>query len=945
MNTKTRLNPKRDPVRAGKESDATMPITQGQNLRGLPGLLLVALFVAAASAPVASGEENYFPKGPKKSSQETSKEAPPAKGQKPFKEVTKDHEVKKGLFTLYQSKDHLYFEVVPEQLNKDYIFMSFIDRGLGSYGVIEGLPLDDFLLTVRQVNDKLEFVKRNVYFKSDADKAQTKAVQRAFTESLLAALPIEATNPDTKGMLVDLKRVLIADMPAFAFALQEIIGNDLSPDEPNSRFTDVRVFPENIELTTLNHYQARRPAYAEGIPDARSVNLGFHYSIAKLPEDSTYRPRVADDRVGYFLVAIKDFSKDMPNPFHRYIIRWNLEKKDPTAPLSEPKQPIVFWVENTTPPEYRQAVKEGIESWNKAFEAAGFKDAIVGKIMPDDADWDPADMQYSVIRWITSNQPAFGGIGPAIVNPLTGEILNADVLVEGETIRGLRRGYRIYTRTRDKLAWIEHPEEQSIAPPRSLANILNRTNPLSGFFCSYGMDSLEDAFLGEAAMLASGEMTDPYEVPDWYIQDYIRSLVAHEIGHVIGLRHNFKGTTHIALEDLNNTDLTERIGLSASVMDYAGTNIAPPGTKQGEYFQRSVGTYDVWAIQYGYTPVDDAKTPEDEVPALTKIAERTEDPLLPYGTDEDTWHWSAIPVAPDPTSNANDLSSDPLAFYQQRIQLAEYLFGKIGTKFTQPGENYVDLRLAVDGLFATYGARAIGSIKWVGGTYIRRYHEGDPGGKAPVEVVSPADQRRALALLEEYVFPDKHFNFDVSLLQKLTPSRWAHWGMGDVFSDPRLDYPLYDRVTGMRAGILTILFSQPLLQRIVDNQLRSSAGAEAFTLSELFSRVTNAIFTEVNSGPAKGAAYSDTSPFISTYRRATQRDFVRLLVRLALTNTGAPEDTRSLAWMHLRSLYDRINKLAFSSGDKLDVYSRAHLDDLAATIGRALDAKYTAPMR
>lgn len=930
--------------RARKESGRVMRAFRSLGFRTWSGMILVAAFLAAAAAPQAASEEDFFPKKPKTTAAQKPAEAPP-KGQKPFGEVTKDTEAKKGLFTLYQGKEHLYFEVGPEQLDKDYILMSSIDRGLGSFGVLEGLPVDDFVFTIRKVGDKLEFVKRNVYFQSDPGKAQTKAVDRAFTESLLAGLPIETTHPDTKGVLVDLRRVFIGDMPGFAFALQEILGGDLSADEANSRFTDVRAFPENVEITTLNHYQGRRPTGAEGIPDSRSVNLGFHYSISKRPESSTYRPRIADDRVGYFLVAIKDFSTDMPNPFHRYIYRWNLEKKDPTAAISEPKRPIIFWVENTTPPEYREAVKEGIESWNKAFEAAGFKNAIVGKIMPDDADWDPADVRYSVVRWIESNQPSFGGIGPAIVNPLTGEILNADVLIEGETIRGLRRGYRLYIKTRDTLNWMEHPDRQPITPPKSLLSALKRDNPLSGFACTYGQDSLDDAFLGVDAMLADGEMTNPYDVPDWYVQDYVRNLVAHEIGHVIGLRHNFKGSTHIGLNDLNNTAVTSEFGLTSSVMDYTTTNIAPPGQKQGDYFPKVVGPYDVWAIQYGYTPAPDTKTPEDELPALGKIASRSQEPMLAYGTDEDTWHWTPIPVAPDPTSNASDLSSDPLGFYRQRIQLVDYLFGKIGAKFTQPGENYGDLRIAMDGLFASYGARSIAVIKWVGGTYIRRYHEGDPGGKPPVEVESPADQRRALSLLEEYVFPDTHFSFDIALLQKLAPSRWAHWGMSDVFSDPRLDYPLYDRVTGLRAAVLTVLFSEPVLQRIVDNQLRTKPGDDVFTLSELFSRVTDDVFTEVNAGAKKEVTYSATTPFISTYRRAAQRDYARLLVRLALTDTGNPEDVRSLAWMHLRSIYDKTTKLLFASGDKLDAYSRAHLDDLAATIGRALDAKYSAPLR
>ncbi|MGH8104376.1 MAG: zinc-dependent metalloprotease, partial [bacterium] len=754
-------------------------------------------------------------------------------------------------------------------------------------------------------------------------------------------LPIETVNPETGGMLVDLYATLLSDRADFSTALSRITGGSLQPDPDDSRFTDIRNFPENTELSALNRFVGEKPSAAEGVPDARSMDLVVHTSIAQLPEKSNFRPRFADDRVGYFLRAVKDFSDDRPNPFARYIIRWNLEKKDPAASLSEPKQPVVFWVENTTPPEYRQAVKDGIEYWNAAFVAAGFKNAIVSKIMPDDADWDPADMRYSVVRWIISHQPSFSGLGPAIANPFTGEILNADPLIEGESIRNLRRGFRNYVMTRGNAlgdsvpALLSHDEiMKSIlggsAPPT------DRDDNAQFWACHYAYQALDDAVLGVEAMIARGDLSPYEQAPKEYINDFITRLVAHEVGHVLGLRHNFKGSTHIPPQDLNNTDVTHKYGLTSSVMDYVSANIAPKGDNQGDYFSKAAGPYDLWAIQYGYTEFPDAHTSEDEVPTLNDIAQRAREPMLAYATDEDAYWSSAIPYGPDPTANGFDLSSDVLTYNEQRIQLIEELWGKFSA-FALSSENYNELRTALDGLFNAHRDRAVSTIKFIGGMYMTRYHDPTPqegpDASPPTAAVSANTQRRALALLTEYVFSDAHYQFDTELLKRLAPDRWDHWGKPDLFAMTQLDYPLYDRITAERALVLSVILNPVVLQRVVDNELRTPAGQTPLTMPELFTWLSDSVFTEI--GGAKGPVTS-----ISALRRATQKDYVDLLGRLIISPpAGTPGDAKALAAFHLTVLNSRISSFLVGQSRALDDESRAHLIELSATIGRSLEGE------
>src|SRR5262249_55497758 len=269
------------------------------------------------------------------------------------------------------------------------------------------------------------------------------------------------------------------------------------------------------------------------VPDDRYIAIGMHYSFSQLPEKPMV-PRYADDRTGYFLTVKKDFSRDEKEHFFvRYVNRWRLEKKDPSAAGSEPVQPIVYYIDRTIPEKYRPYVKKGIESWQKAFEAAGFKNAIIAKDAPDDPDWDPEDVRYSTIRWITSSEPSFGAIGPSRVDPRTGEILDADILVEASIVQSYRNIYRRYAGP-DATPRMALPYRQLAGAPAGLPLQLR---------CDVGMAAADGGELMNIGMLADGSLPPGSPVPEEYLGQAITEVTMHEVGHTLGLRHNFRSST------------------------------------------------------------------------------------------------------------------------------------------------------------------------------------------------------------------------------------------------------------------------------------------------------------------------------------------------------------------------------------------------------------------
>ena len=349
----------------------------------------------------------------------------------------------------------------------------------------------------------------------------------------------------------------------------------------------------------------RRNPRFRTLADKRGFTLKLHYSLSQLPENN-YRHRLADERVGYLLTAYQDLSTKNPSdPFVRYVNRWNLQKKYPNATISEPKEPIVYWIDNATPYEYREAIKEGVLMWNRAFEAAGFKNAIQVKQMPDSATWDPSDIRYNTIRWINTVDGYFA-MGPSRVNPLTGEILDADILIDASLVSSLKKDYRemvLPTQSSSKnftalSAMMQNRllcsnELNAIDDDSEEIPVIKRLSTLaSKYDLCYGIEATNQFGFGKLALSLLRDLPPTSQETKEYIHQYLRLIVAHEVGHTLGLRHNFRGSTMLSPKEMNNTSITRTRGQVASVMDYIPPNIAPESVKQGDNFHNIVGPYE-----------------------------------------------------------------------------------------------------------------------------------------------------------------------------------------------------------------------------------------------------------------------------------------------------------------------------------------------------------------
>jgi predicted Zn-dependent protease len=883
-------------------------------------------------------------------SAEKSPRKPPAitedaENLRPFDQVTKDAKAFKGLFTLYQNQKSgkLFAEIQPDQLNGNYLAAMTLESGIGERGFYSGLPLGDFLFTLRRVNNAIQFVIPNTYFRADRGTPIDRSVSRSFSDSILESLPIRSIHPTRKTLLVELNSLFLSDVPNIMPFLSIALEGSYSRDQSTTYFDKVKAFPQNVEIESVYGFSgtsndSEMPSYITALPDSRAFNLRVRYSLSQLPEKNGYRPRVADDRLGYFITAFKDFSDDTSRQaFTRYINRWHLEKQDPTAALSKPKKPIVFWIENTVPAKYRDAVRDGVLMWNRAFEKIGFKDAIEVKQMPDNADWDPADVRYNTIRWFNTNDAIFA-MGPSRVNPLTGEILDADIMVSADFTRALKQDYRTlveqnqmqtapfvsklvgnnnlcnYGMAARYLQRKAQSTEQKPVPKLRFSSHLGNYQDLC-----FGIDAANQFALGNMSLLLLQNQLPSSPEMQAYVQQFLRGLIAHEIGHTLGLRHNFHGSAMLKPEDLNNTAITRQKGLVASVMDYAPVNLAPQGAKQGDFFTESIGPYDEWAIEYGYAVVD-AKIPQDERRELDQIARRAPTPELAYATDED------VVAFLDPKVNVFDMSGDLLTYSQWQMDNAKEMWKRIDRRLPLEGDSFNEVRVAFNAVFDYYFQYAQFLTEYVGGQHFNRYRAGDARGRLPFEQVSIAQQRQALSLLQKNIFSEEPFQFPPDFLNKLAPSRWSHWGASPTV---RLDYPIHEMILALQSIVLEDLLSPVRLSRLRDAELRTQVG-QALTIPELFDTLQASIWSDVFNP-------SDRVK-LSGLRRALQREYMNTMVAMVLRQANTPEDARTVARYELKKLHRAIDR-AMKRVDDQDVYTKAHLEEAHDRIGKALEAQ------
>jgi hypothetical protein len=909
--------------------------------------------------------------------------AGPAKTEHRFPEWSKVIEGCKeieGLFPLYfnQKDEKLFMAINQKQFEQELLLPISIARGAGmTYLGGETLNFgNQWVISFRRAADRILVVRRNVKFRADAGSPQADSVKVSYNDSIIASLPIKSEQGQL--VLVDLGDLFMTDLA----------GIGVHPDRSRSTWAKVKGFPENIEIEVSAVFSMGFGRFFrffdESIADPRGVQVVIHYGLSKLPQ-SGYRPRLADDRVGHFLSTVKDFSKDIHDtPSVRYVTRWALEKSDPSAAMSPPKKPIVFWIEKTVPREYRPYVRAGIQEWNKAFAKLGYIDAIEVRDQSDLDDFDPEDVRFNTFRWITTS---YGfAMGPSRTNPRTGQILDADIVFDEGMIRYWRSEYLQMRGIPHAMSLLEQGQRQafyalysSLVPElvdnapaldRLFADLRSDHShaavggpfggpagtgtwmmPQSGSdTCMLGPGMQRELGLMADVMAARGTTEPGGKVPQEYIGQAIKEVVMHEVGHTLGLRHNFKASTYLSLKDINNPEITRKKGISASVMDYCPANFAPKGEKQGDYFSDTIGPYDYWAIEYAYKPITGNESEE-----LAKIAAKSSAPDHIYGTDEDMW------MNPDPRINAYDLG-DPLEFAEARVHLLKDSLEKLQERVVAEGEGWQRARESFSRLLGQLGSAAYLSSRYIGGEYTARAHRGEPDGKLPFEPIPVAKQRKAIKLLQDEILSDRAFQFSPELLKRLAPEQFRD----DFFFFSNYEFNVQDRVLSIQRSVISRFLNTRSLKSIQNAELHSGKGEESLKLPEVFDALTDSIWSELPggknpSGDHAAAKHSDSqksetqksekkSVKISTIRRNLQREHLKRLGRLVLGpnndfssffifvlfdddfGSPAPADARALARHHLKEI-DRRAALALDKEKAdLDEYDRAHLEQVHAQI-------------
>ncbi len=883
-----------------------------------------------------------------------------------FDKVVKGAKEYDGLFKLHQKDDKLYAEIKPDLLDKPLLCPIAVARGGGMGGYTLNFD-EQWVLVFKRVGDKVHLIRRNVRFQAKAGSPTAHAVETTYTDSVLMALRIVAINQNMQSLLINLNDIFMTD-----FA-QLNLG---SFDANRSVWHKVKAFKDNIELEVAATFDGGGGGRFflggdDGVIDSRGNTVVLHYGLCRLPE-SGYQPRLADDRVGYFLSVVKDFSSDKEDSaFVRYVNRWRLERAEPVDPkhpgrLSPPKKKIVFWIEKSVPDEYRAAVREGILEWNKAFEKIGFRDAIEVR-QQENEEFDPEDINYNTFRWITTDLGF--AMGPSRANPLTGEILDADIIFDASMVRFWRQESNLFkadgqppasliqaTRQgwgltpllpgvrplREPQVWNETPTRLAGEAAASNAEVAARMRLLAirQGACQCGAHMRYELGLASMALVARDLIKPGEKVPEDLVNQAIKEVTMHEVGHTLGLRHNFKSSTMLKNEQLHDTAITRKQGLVGSVMDYAPINLAPKGVKQGDYFSTTIGPYDYWAIEYAYKPLSNST--EGDLEKLQEIARQGAKPGHDYATDEDM-------MSSDPLVNTWDLGSDPMKFAQDRMLLAEELMKGVADRVVDKGEGYQRARQAFSILLMQYGNAAYLVANHIGGEHMHRDHRDDPGARDPFVPVKADKQRAALAFLAEHILSDKHFQFPPALLRKLAADRWMHWGNDSLGG---IEFPLHDRILAIQRVVLGQVYDGDVLSRIQNNSLKVDKEEKPLTIADVFRGVTDAVWSDLKE--AREVKDRDRKLASSVVRRNLQREQLKNLFALVLGDgrgsgssgglvflirrSSPPPDARSLARMHLREIGRRIDAVLTDKQIQVDDTCRAHLEECQERIAKVLGA-------
>ena len=815
------------------------------------------------------------------------------KKEKTISELTKSSKKIDGLFTIYQDtvSGKLKMTVSNDQFDKEFIHFSQIADGVTEAGGFRGRYNGGTIFYIKRFFDKIEFIAPNTNFYFDPKSPLSKSKEANISESIFFSTKILVEDKKNGLFLIDtdkmfnsetLTRIKSPRRPG-ASSNSFSLG---SFDKEKSKIREIKNYPKNTNLKT--EYVYNNPNYLNGgsdaIADPRHVSIQVFHSLVEMP-DEDYEIRYADPRVGYFTTETSDMTSTKTTNYRDMINKWRLIKKNPELKISEPIKPITFWIENSTPIEWRETIKDAVLKWNIAFEKAGFKNAIVVKTQPDDADWDAGDIRYNVLRWTSSPNPPFGGYGPSMANPRTGEIIAADIMLEFVHFTNRVFYEKLYLDPNANMSLDDDDTHSENFEHICLAGEHVHENILYGKTI-YPELSSDDIELGKLE------------------KDNMYRLIMHEVGHTLGLNHNFKSSHLYSPEELTNPELIKGKSINGSVMEYPASNVSLDKSKQAQFSDVSVGPYDVWAIEFAYKPNLTSSEIND-------ILVRSTEPELAFGNDADAMSSSNRGI--DPRIMVYDLSNDPIKFATDRFILNKRLMSEIQDKFLKEGSTYEDLRRAFY-ILNSSSSRA-GSVisRFIGGVYVDRSVVGQQGGTKPYTPVNYEDQKKAMNTLAKYIFAPESFKIPNELYNFLARERRGQ----DFFSGPE-DPKIHDQVLGYQTVTLSHLLHPNTLQRIIDSELYGNQ----YKLTEFMTDLNSAIFdADIKSNN------------INTFRQNLQATYVsRLIEMISGTNSRRYKiPAKSMAIYNLEKLS---KKLKSKNGN---LSTLAHKNHLKKLIDSALD--------
>ncbi len=844
-------------------------------------LMMGLLGVSVISVQVHAQDE-------KQDASEASK-AEASKEEKTLSQLLEDKTPFEGYLPVYQnSEDGSALMVIDEsQLNKPFLYFAKTVDGVVDAGHYRGSFRQHRLIEMRRVFDRIEIVAMTPRYYFDPDTAISKAADANISEAVLVSAKI--VNEEGSRVAIKLDEVVeneklhrIAPMPATKPEVEKKrykLGK-LSADK--TKIAAIDNFPANTHIVVDYVFENDTPKVRGGnyITDPRYTTISLQHAFIELPEND-FKPRRDDPRIGYFGKQFDDLTTDQTFIGRDVINRWHLEKKDPTAEVSDPVEPIVWWIENTTPLEWRDTIRDATLSWNSAFEKAGISNAIEVKIQPDDADWKAEDVRYNVLRWTSSPRPPFGGYGPSVANPLTGQIIASDIMLEYSFMKGRWIAGEMFTDGATSLA---------SAMPESLSDE-------EAQYCSLGHQLNAGLLFGQYASLAKG-MGDVEK--DKLLRQAMHYLILHEVGHTLGLNHNMKASQLHGHDEAHDVEVTQGI-LAGSVMDYPAVNFAPDGVEQGDFYTEKPGPYDDWAIEYGYSIALD--NPEAEEERLQAILSRSAEPELAFGNDADDMRAPGRHL--DPRINIFDMSGDAVEYARDRFDLVKSTATEIKDKTLADNRSHNDLAVGVNAVFGEFARQASVVSRYVGGVYVDRTFVGQEGYEQPFTPVPKALQRRAMETLNEYVFAPDAIDTMEPLFAYIQRQRRGFDNFGKN-EDPKP----HKMLLGAQKNVLSHLLHPAVQMRMSDTALYGNE----YSLEQMMGELTKGIFE------------ADIKRDVNSYRRNLQTEYVEQLIKISGLEKASSYDhlAKAAALYELNRIKDMVDN---SRGDRASKVHKFYLTD------------------